>query len=107
MYFWKDNEDNNVKNITKELFKKETQTNERTLLGLQKSSFLVEEFSLSQIMSMDLMKLKLKINTDLYFLLSCPKIIELVLLASVTYFMIATETRFRRGTLDVSKMKIT
>ncbi len=53
------------------------------------------------------MKLKLKINTDLYFLLSCPKIIELVLLASVTYFMIATETRFRRGTLDVSKMKIT
>ncbi len=47
MYFWKDNEDNNVKNITKELFKKETQTNERTLLGLQKSSFLVEEFSLS------------------------------------------------------------
>jgi len=57
-------------------------------------------------MSLDLMKMKIKLNTDTYYLLSAPKIIELVLFASVCYFTIATETRFSDGNLDVTTLKI-
>lgn len=57
-------------------------------------------------MSLDLLKMKAKLNTDTYYLLSGPKIIELVLFASVCYFTIATETRFSEGSLDVTALKI-
>jgi hypothetical protein len=76
------------------------------LLGLQKSSSFLEEFSLSELMSLDLVKMKVKLNTDTYYLLSGPKIIELVLFAAVCYFTIATETRFGEGSLEVSALKI-
>jgi hypothetical protein len=55
---------------------------------------------------MDFKKMKMKLNTDMYFLLSSPKIIELILMASVCYFTIATETRFSEGSLDVTILKI-
>ena len=51
--------------------------------------------------------MKTKVNFDPYYLLSAHKIIELILLAGVAYFMIATEMRFNQGTIDVNKMKIT
>lgn len=57
-------------------------------------------------MSLDLLPMKTKINTDPYYLLSSPKIVELVLLASICYFTIATETRFNDGNLDVGSLKI-
>ena len=57
-------------------------------------------------MSLDFLKVKTKTNIDLCYLLSEPKIIELMLLSSVCYFMIATEKRFSQGDLDVSKLKI-
>lgn len=57
-------------------------------------------------MSLDLIKIKNKLNTDTYYLLSGPKIIELILFASVCYFTIATETRFSEGSLDVTSLKI-
>jgi hypothetical protein len=107
MYFWKDNKDNNFKSISKELFKNTTNSRQRNLLGLQKSSTFVDDFSLSEAMSLDLVKLASPINCDFYYLLSAPKIIELLLLASVCYFMMATERRFREGTLDLAGMKIT
>jgi hypothetical protein len=50
--------------------------------------------------------MKVKINTDACFLLSSPKIIEIILIAAVCYFTIATETRFNQGNLDVSSLKI-
>jgi len=45
-------------------------------------------------MPIELIKMKAKVNSDKYYLLSAPKIIELILLASVAYFMMATEMRF-------------
>lgn len=104
MYFWKNNTDNNAKNMRKELHSRDN--GERNLLGLQKSSSFLEEFSLSELMSLDLIKIKTKLNTDTYYLLSGPKIIELILFASVCYFTIATETRFSEGSLDVTSLKI-
>ena len=104
MYFWKNNSDNNAKNMRKELHSRDN--GERNLLGLQKSSSFLEEFSLSELMSLDLLKMNAKLNTDTYYLLSGPKIIELVLFASVCYFTIATETRFSEGSLDVTALKI-
>ena len=74
MYLWKQNIDNNVKNIRKELLQKVEPT-ERNLLGLQKSSSFLDEFNLSELMSLDLTKMKVKINLDTYYLLSAPKII--------------------------------
>ena len=41
-------------------------------------------------MSIELIKMKTKVNSDTYYLLSVHKIIELILLASAAYFMIAT-----------------
>lgn len=58
-------------------------------------------------MSIEFIKMKTKVNFDPYYLLSAHKIIELILLAGVAYFMIATEMRFNQGTIDVNKMKIT
>lgn len=57
-------------------------------------------------MSLDLIRLSFRVNVDLYYLLSSPKVVELVLLGSVSYFLIATEKRFKQGNLDMSKMKI-
>ncbi len=57
-------------------------------------------------MSLDMVKMKVKLNSDTFYLLSAPKIIELVLFASVCYFTIATETRFSEGNLDVTALKI-
>lgn len=57
-------------------------------------------------MSLDLIRVSFRVNVDLYYLLSSPKLVELVLLASVCYFLIATEKRFKQGNLDMSKMKI-
>jgi hypothetical protein len=104
MYFWKNNTDNNAKNMRKELHSRDS--GERNLLGLQKSSSFLEEFSLSELMSLDLVKIKTKLNTDTFYLLSGPKIIELILFAAVCYFTIATETRFSEGSLDVTALKI-
>jgi hypothetical protein len=42
MYFWKDNEANNVKSISKELIRNEVNKNGRNLLGIQKSSSFIE-----------------------------------------------------------------
>ena len=53
MYFWKDNADNNARNMRKELHSNDR--GERNLLGLQKSSSFLEEFSLSDLMSLDLL----------------------------------------------------
>lgn len=92
MYFWKTNADNNARNMRKELHSNDK--GERNLLGLQKSSSFLEEFSLSELMSLDLVKMRAKTNTDSFYLLSAPKIAELVLFAAVCYFTIATETRF-------------
>ena len=92
MYFWKTNADNNARNMRKELHSNDR--GERNLLGLQKYSSFLEEFSLSDLMSLDLLKMRAKSNADSFYLLSAPKIIELVLFAAVCYFTIATETRF-------------
>lgn len=105
MYFWKDNQDNNFKSISKELFKQDNR--QRNLLGLQKSSTFLDDFSLSEVMSLELMKVTYRLNTEFYYLLSSPKIIELLLMAAVCYFMMATERRFKEGSLDLEKMKIT
>lgn len=106
MYFWKDNAENNAKNLKKQLFYRNNNTGERNLLGLQKSSTFIDEFSLSEVMSLDLLTMKAKINTDPFYLLSSAKIVQLVLLASICYFTIATETRFNDGNLDVGSLKI-
>ena len=105
MYFWKTNSDNNAKNIRKELFSGQ-EAGERNILGVQKSSSFLEEFSLSDLMSLDLVRIKAKVNCDTYYLLSVPKIIEIVLTAAVCYFTIATETRFSEGNLDLTVLKI-
>lgn len=41
MYFWKDNEANNVKGISKELFRNEAIKKGRNILGIQKSSSFI------------------------------------------------------------------
>ena len=90
MYFWKDNPDNNVKAFQHELFQRHESKSQRNLLGLQKESTFLDEFSMSDLMSIELMKVDAKANTDFYYLLSPPKIIDLLLLGSVCYFLIAT-----------------
>ena len=52
------------------------------------------------------MKLATKTNTDHCYLISSPSITELLLMASIRYFLIATEKRFSQGNLDINKMKI-
>ena len=55
------------------------------------------------------MKLK-KVNsvpkTDRYYLLSCEKLMELVLFSSVSYFTFATETRFNEMEEDIDCLGI-
>lgn len=104
MYFWKNNSDNNARSIRKEL--QSNERGERNLLGLQKSSSFLAEFSLSELMSLELLRMRARTNSDTFYLLSAPKISELVLMAAVCYFTIATETRFSEGNLDVSTLKI-
>lgn len=105
IYNWQTNTDNNARSMRKELQGGREQ-GERNLLGLQKSSTFLEAFSLSELMSLDLLRMKSKLNTDTYYLLSAPKIVELVLFAAVCYFTIATERRFSAGNLDVGSLKI-
>lgn len=109
MYLWKDNTENNVRNIRKEVLKRELPHKEllhtepvpqRNLLGVQKSSTFTEDFCLSELMSVEMVKLKAKVNFDFCYLLSPPKITELMLLASVCYFIMATERRFSEGHLE-------
>ena len=57
-------------------------------------------------MTLDLIKMKSKVNCDLCFVLSPHKITELLVLGSACYFLMATEKRFQTGTLEVDKMKI-
>ncbi len=58
-------------------------------------------------MNLSTRRMQNKLNVDQYYLISSPKIVELVLFASVCYFTIATETRFKEIESDINSLKIT
>ena len=71
MYFWKDNPDNNVKSFQHELFQRTESKGQRNLLGLQKESTFLDDFSMSDLMSIELMKIDTKVRKGKFRSIDC------------------------------------
>jgi hypothetical protein len=68
--------------------------NSRNILGLQKKSNLSDNYEIGNLMTLNFKQIKYMPNVDPFYLLSNPKITELAFYATVSYFTMATETRF-------------
>ncbi|EAS07471.2 hypothetical protein TTHERM_00572070 (macronuclear) [Tetrahymena thermophila SB210] len=104
IYFWKNNPDNNEKNMRQELNvpTKNTDDDNRNIVGVQKSQEWIEQFNIGSIMHMTCISYdEFILFEDILFELSKKQLIEKMLLLSICFFTIATEIRF----IELDKQK--
>ncbi|KAL4510660.1 hypothetical protein ABPG72_004814 [Tetrahymena utriculariae] len=104
IYFWKNNPDNNEKNMRQELNvpTKNTEDDNRNIVGVQKSQEWIEQFNIGSIMHMTCISYdEFILFEDILFELSKKQLIEKMLLLSICFFTIATEIRF----IELDKQK--
>ncbi|EGR31517.1 hypothetical protein IMG5_107360 [Ichthyophthirius multifiliis] len=97
IYFWKNNPNNNEKNMRAELQTpiKDSENESRSILGIRNSYQWIEQFNIGSIMHM----VQIQYDSFIYFddiiyELSKKQLIEKMLFLSICYFTIATEIRF-------------